>query len=113
MSAPPYLTPEDLWSAALAELKEQITKATYHDWLAGSHVLAQVSTPEILVILVRNQYAQAWLMHQLQTVIARTLDCIAGHSVDFYFVPENYTKGVAGNSLEERLLIVGELGEFH
>jgi hypothetical protein len=52
-------------------------------------------------------------MHQLQTVIARTLDCIAGHSVDFYFVPENYTKGVAGNSLEERLLIVGELGEFH
>jgi chromosomal replication initiation ATPase DnaA len=60
MSAPPYLTPEDLWSAALAELEEQMTRVTYHAWLAGSHVLAEVSTPEILVILVRNQYAQAW-----------------------------------------------------
>jgi hypothetical protein len=42
-------------------------------------------------------------MHQLQPVIARTLDYIAGHSVDFYFVPKTYTKDVAGNPLEERL----------
>jgi hypothetical protein len=42
-------------------------------------------------------------MHQLQPVIARTLEYIAGHRVDFYFVPETYTKEVAGNPLEEHL----------
>jgi hypothetical protein len=103
MSAPPYLTPEDLWRAALADLEKQMSKATYHAWLADSRVLVEVSTPDILVILVRNQYAQAWLMHQLQPVIARTLDYIAGHRVDFYFIPKSYTKEVAGNPLEERL----------
>lgn len=103
MPSPPYLSPEDLWRAALADLEKQMSKATYYAWLAGSYVLAEVSTPEILVILVRNQYAQAWLMSQLQPVIARTLVHIAGHSVDFYFVPETYTKGIVGNPLEEHL----------
>ena len=72
----PY-TPEKLWQLALDELRLQMTRATFNQWLVGSTVVPEASTPLSLTVAVRNQYAQWWLTHRLHHIIARTLGALA------------------------------------
>lgn len=98
--APLYTTPDELWRVALAELRLQMTKATYNAWLADSYVLAPLSQLTCLVVMVRNQYAQEWLTCRLLSVITRTLAGIAGHTIDVSFVCENYAKETTINPIK-------------
>ncbi len=98
--APLYTTPDELWRIALAELRLQMTKATYNAWLADSHLLTPLSHLTCLVVGVRNQYAQEWLTCRLLPVITRTLAGIAGHNIAIFFVCENYAKEVVVNPVE-------------
>ena len=83
----PAYTPDALWSAALVELRLQMTKTTFNAWLADSYVIATASQLPFLVISVRNQYAQEWLTNRLQPIIIRTLTSIAGYPVKVCFIP--------------------------
>jgi hypothetical protein len=78
--------PEELWRVALEELRLQMTKATFNQWLLGSAVVPEASTPLSLTVAVRNRYAQEWLTHRLHNVIVRTLGAVAGYRVQVQFV---------------------------
>ena len=81
----PY-DPEELWQVTLEELRLQMTRATFNQWLLGSTVVAEVSTPLFLTVAVRNRYAQEWLTHRLAPVISRTLAAAAGYRLQVRFV---------------------------
>ncbi len=85
--APLAYTPDELWPMALAELRLQMTKATFNTWLADSCVITEASHLPFLVISVRNQYAYEWLTYRLQPVIVRTLTSIAGYKIAVCFIP--------------------------
>ncbi len=74
-------SPEELWQLALEELQLQMTKATFDQWLLGSTVVPEASTPLSLTVAVRNRYAQEWLAHRLDRVIGRALVAVAGYRV--------------------------------
>lgn len=76
----PY-SPEELWQLALEELRLQMTRATFDQWLLGSSVVPEASTPLSLTVAVRNRYAQEWLAHRLHRVIGRALAGVAGYRV--------------------------------
>ncbi|MDT8307772.1 MAG: DnaA N-terminal domain-containing protein [Anaerolineae bacterium] len=77
---------EELWQAALEELRLQMTKATFNQWLLGSAAVLEASTPLSLTVAVRNRYAREWLAHRLHSVIVRTLAAVAGYRVQVRFV---------------------------
>jgi hypothetical protein len=85
LSPLPY-SPDELWQAALEELRLQMTKATFDQWLLGSTVVPEASTSLTLTIAVRNRYAQEWLTHRLHNVIVRTLAAVAGYRVQVRFI---------------------------
>ena len=70
----------------LWKLQLQMTKATFNQWLLGSAVVPEASTPLSLTVAVRNRYAQEWLTHRLNPVIVRTLGAVAGYRVRVQFV---------------------------
>jgi chromosomal replication initiation ATPase DnaA len=96
----PY-APDELWRVTLDELRLQMTKATFNQWLLGSAVVREASTPLFLAVAVRNRYAQEWLTSRLHHVIARTLGAVAGYRVQIRFVVvQNDAKSPAGIALK-------------
>jgi hypothetical protein len=81
----PY-TPDQLWQVTLKELRLQMTRATFNQWLLGSAVVSEASTPFSLTVAVRNRYAQEWLTHRLREVVVRALAAVAGYQVQVHFV---------------------------
>ena len=79
-------SPAALWEQALDELRLQMTKTTFNQWLLGSRVVDEASTLLSLTVAVRNRYAQEWLIHRLDPVISRTLAALAGYRVQVHFV---------------------------
>jgi len=79
-------SPAALWEQALDELRLQMTKTTFNQWLLGSRVVDEASTLLSLTVAVRNCYAQEWLIHRLDPVISRTLAALAGYRVQVHFV---------------------------
>lgn len=72
---------------ALAELKLQMTTATFNTWLADSQLLKFDEPAGKYVIGVRNDYAQDWLQHRLHDTIARALQAVTGReNVKLLFV---------------------------
>lgn len=83
---PPCYTPGDWWRLTLAELRQQMTKATFNTWLVDSHLLTTASTPSFWVIVVRNEYAWEWLTFRLSPVVARTVAGLVGAEVTICFI---------------------------
>jgi hypothetical protein len=81
----PY-TPDILWQTTLAELQNEMLRATYNLWLADTRVLVQASSPTLLTVAARNRLAQEWLERRLNGVILRTLRGIAGYPIDVQYV---------------------------
>jgi hypothetical protein len=81
----PYVS-EELWQVTLEELRLQMTRASFNQWLLGSFAVPGASTPLSLTVAVRNRYAQEWLAHRLHPIIARTLAAVAGYKVQVRFV---------------------------
>lgn len=84
---PPCYAPGDLWRLTLAELRQQMTKATFNAWLVDSSILTAPSTPAFWVVVVRNEYAWEWITYQLYPVIKRTLAGLVGDTVTICFIP--------------------------
>lgn len=83
---PPCYAPGDWWRLALAELRQQMTKATFNTWLVDSRLLAPASTPSFWVIVVRNEYAWEWLTFRLCPVVERTVVGLVGDEVTICFI---------------------------
>ena len=77
----------EVWEAALAELRLQMTKATFDTWVANTRVVG--CEGETYVIGVQNGFARDWLEQRLKPVIERTLAGLVGSSVtvEFEVVP--------------------------
>lgn len=84
MTAPPTTSPTAVWTTALGELKLQMTKATYQQWLRD----AQLDHLDngTYVIQVHNASAREWLANRLQPTIERTLSAIVGQETAVRFV---------------------------
>lgn len=85
--SPLVATPDKMWPLVLADLRQQMTKATFNTWLVDSHILIAPSTPAFWVVVVRNEYAYEWLTNRLSPVIKRTLVGLVGSKVIICFVP--------------------------
>ncbi len=73
-----------IWQAALGELQLETTRATFNTWLRGTRLVAYEDGT--FVIGVANAYAKDWLEGRLRPVILRTLNRLAGRTVDVRFV---------------------------
>jgi len=85
--SPLVTTPDKLWPLVLANLRQQMTRATFNTWLADSRILTAPSTPTFWVVVVRNEYAYEWLTNRLSPVIERTLVGLVGSKVFVCFIP--------------------------
>ena len=74
-----------LWTRALNDLKLQMTRATFDQWLKETELLS--TTNQVWTIAVRNEFAQAWLENRLADAIRRTASQLAGHPVELEFIP--------------------------
>jgi hypothetical protein len=63
--------PFDLWKQALFELELQMMKAPFDTWLRGT--VSVVAEDNVLIVLVKNEYAVDWLGHRLIKPIKCTL----------------------------------------
>jgi hypothetical protein len=74
---PPAQTDDDrrLWKDALGELEMQMTRASYHNWLAGT---TAALVGDELVVYCRNRFAVDWLANRLNGLVARTVASVAG-----------------------------------
>ena len=72
------------WARVLAELRMQMTGATFDMWLQGSTV--EDAQDNLLSIRVRDEYAAEWLTARWRTPIRRTLSGIVGCPFDVQFL---------------------------
>lgn len=91
----PASSPDDLWQMVLGDLRNQMTKATFNNWLGDSSVLMSASSPVFLIVVVRNAYAWEWLTYRLRPVVARTVVSLAEGKVTVCFIPR--TSPILGN----------------
>jgi hypothetical protein len=61
-------------------------RATYDLWLAGTRVVAEASSPTLLVVAARDRMAREWLTLRLHPVIVRTVRAIAGYRIEVRYV---------------------------
>lgn len=80
----PILDLDQMWQAALDELRMQLTSATFDTWLR--HSAAVSLEGDTLVVGVVNAYAQDWLQHRMLELAQRIVTGIAGRSVTVQFV---------------------------
>jgi hypothetical protein len=65
----PELQKPEFWKRILAELKLQMTEATYLTWL---HQTTARTEDGMVVVVAHNEYAVDWLEHRLLDIIRRT-----------------------------------------
>lgn len=104
VSVCPEQDPVRLWPLTLDELRQQMTRTTFNNWLTGSRILPDGSTDTFWIVVVGSEYAHVWLTRRLSPVIERTASYVADRPVVVCFVPETVT----GGSLSVTLLPVGE-----
>lgn len=78
------IDPQGVWEAALAELKHQMTKATFNSWLAPTRALPGENGA--LVVGVPTQFALEWLDNRLRKTVERTVAGLVGEPVEVRFV---------------------------
>lgn len=74
----------DLWQDALAELSNQMAKATFEAWLHDSRFVKREG--EVWIIAVSTPAAREWLHNRLRRVIEQTLSMVVGERCEVRFV---------------------------
>jgi len=92
MAREPKSEEELLWEQALGELRLQMARATFDQWLKSSRVLEferLEGDVARIVIGVNSPYATEWLEHRLKPVIQRTVSRLLGQAAELAFRPAN------------------------
>src|SRR5574341_262244 len=84
----PY-DPQTVWQTAYGDLQLQMPRETFDTWLRTARLLAHEDGT--FIVGVENTYARDWLEHRLKKVVLRTLNQIAGRTVEVRFVLWNET----------------------
>jgi hypothetical protein len=72
------------WAQLLAEIRLQMTRATFDTWLGGTEVAGVHE--DVISVLVRDSYAVEWLQARWKQPIERTLSAIAGRPLAVRFL---------------------------
>jgi hypothetical protein len=80
------LDARQVWKAALAELRMQMTQAAFDTWLTGSRVCQVSDDGSTITVTVRDEYAVEWLCARWRTPIERTFCGITGQPAQIEFV---------------------------
>jgi len=75
----------DIWTSAKAQLRLQMTRATFETWVDQTHQVGDIADNR-LTIGVPNSYAQDWLENRLYETIQRAVSAVAEQSLDLAFV---------------------------
>jgi len=79
--------PAQIWESVLKELRGQMTKATFDNWVKSTFVVeARDGENPMLIIGTRKPYAVEWLEHRLHATIQRTVCGIVGRNIAVRFV---------------------------
>lgn len=85
-------TPSAVWQAAKAQLRFQMVRGAYDNWVADTRCVGVEGDPaeagggQILVVQVANRYAAEWLELRLKRLILRTLQGLAGSPIGVRFL---------------------------
>jgi hypothetical protein len=79
-----------LWAETLSELKLQMTKSTFNQWLAASTAVRLWGNE--LTVAVANEMAQDWLMARQRDTIERTLSAMAGEAMTIKIVTKDHVE---------------------
>jgi len=107
---------DELWARSLADLRLQMTRATFETWLAASRASWAVELGEhVLRVAVPNAYALDWLNHRLMGPIRRTLARQAGREVAVVFVVDgtSIAEEPGGEEEDEGEVLVEAVREEH
>lgn len=85
------MNPDQVWQAALGQLQNQMTRATFDTWVKDTRIVSQ--DQESLVIGTKSAFAKDWLENRLFTTINRTLAGIVGRPVSIQFVVDMVEDG--------------------
>jgi len=83
--------PSAVWQAAQAQLRFQMVRGTYDNWIADTECVGVEDEPQgesagqTLVVQVVNQYAMQWLELRLKRLILRTLRGLVGSPIGVRF----------------------------
>lgn len=80
------MTDAQLWTQALAELRMQMTRATYEQWFNRTTAKYNKET-DTLVITARLDYTAAWLTEKWTKPVKRLVSGILGRKINVEFVP--------------------------
>lgn len=75
---------EQIWTAALGELRLQMTQATFDTWVRDTQAVE--FDDGCLVVGVKSAFARDWLENRLKTTVERTLTGILGYPVRVAFL---------------------------
>ena len=84
-------TPSAVWQAAQAQLRFQMVRGTYDNWIADTRCVSVEEDPagadpgQTLVVQVANRYAAEWLELRLKRLILRTLQGLVGSPIGVRF----------------------------
>ncbi len=78
------IDPRQLWNQALGELELQMTRATFDTWLRNTQGI-DISDGK-LHVAVLNTYAVEWLNNRLASVVARTVNRLAGQEIPIEYI---------------------------
>jgi len=92
---------ERIWTAALGELRLQMTKATFDTWVRDTRALELDG--DCLVIGVSNEYSREWLENRLTTTMERTLTGILGYPVRVRFLVTELRSAMSSDVPNEAL----------
>jgi hypothetical protein len=92
--APEPTEHERVWREILEQLELEMTQATFNTWLRDTHALS--GDDGVLVVEVRNEFAQEWLDVRLRPTIERLVQHVAGCPQEVQFVVDSNPAGERG-----------------
>ncbi len=76
--------PHRVWEAARAHLQVQMSRADFNTWLRDATLIAYEDG--VFIIGVPNAFVKEWLRNRLHNTIKRTVERVAGQSVEITYV---------------------------
>ncbi|HMM97488.1 MAG TPA: DnaA N-terminal domain-containing protein [Anaerolineales bacterium] len=78
------MNPQQIWESVLAQLQQEMPRASYETWVRDTEALSLEQ--ELLTISVRNVYARDWLSSRLTNRVQRILQELLQKSITVRFV---------------------------
>jgi hypothetical protein len=78
-------TPDKAWNMALEQLRQEMSKSTFDNWVANTQAKSFDATQDILIVSAPTSLAQEWLEGRLSSTVTRLLTGILNRSVKVKF----------------------------